>query len=74
MHPSQKDMHLGIECYKCGQRIFSEHKYDFKFCACKTCFVDGGRDYLVYGAEESSRIRVVYKTGGYVRDSNTDDK
>lgn len=38
-----------IECVKCGDRIRSEHRHDFRVCRCKETFVDGGSDYLRCG-------------------------
>jgi len=56
----------GIECYKCGARIFSDYTHDFKFCPCKTVFVDGGYSYLRYGGGNLDEIRLVKREGGYV--------
>jgi len=35
-----------IKCLKCGDVITSETVHDFKWCSCKSCAVDGGREYL----------------------------
>ena len=35
-----------IRCRKCGEVIESRSVHDFKFCSCKACAVDGGREYL----------------------------
>ncbi len=35
-----------IRCKHCGDIIESKHHYDFKFCSCQKCAVDGGLDYL----------------------------
>lgn len=35
-----------IKCLKCGDIITSESRYDFKWCRCKNCAVDGGTVYL----------------------------
>ena len=35
-----------IECLHCGDRPYSAHRHDFKFCKCEKCAVDGGMDYL----------------------------
>ena len=39
------------KCLKCGDIIESKHRHDFQWCSCKSCFVDGGRDYLRRGGE-----------------------
>ena len=35
-----------IRCLKCKDVIESESRYDFKFCSCGACAVDGGKLYL----------------------------
>lgn len=39
----------GLQCPKCRDIIFSEHRHDFRRCKCGAIFVDGGKDYLRYG-------------------------
>jgi hypothetical protein len=34
-----------IKCKLCGDEIESTHVHDFKYCACKSVAVDGGKDY-----------------------------
>ena len=34
---------------KCGDIIESKYTHDFKECSCKSCFVDGGHEYLRRG-------------------------
>lgn len=41
-----KIIHNKIRCLKCGDEIESHSVYDFKFCSCKACAVDGGHEYL----------------------------
>lgn len=41
--------HTGIQCPKCKEAIFSEHRHDFKYCKCGDCFIDGGYDYMRAG-------------------------
>jgi hypothetical protein len=43
-------MKVGIVCPACQQEIFSMHRHDFHACDCGSVFVDGGDDYLRYGA------------------------
>ena len=38
-----------IKCNLCKDIIESKHRHDFKYCKCKTVFVDGGLDYLRRG-------------------------
>ncbi len=35
-----------IECRKCGERIYSGYRHDFKVCSCGSVGVDGGLAYL----------------------------
>ncbi len=35
-----------IRCKHCGQVIESISTHDFKWCACKKVFVDGGFEYM----------------------------
>jgi len=35
----------GIQCLRCKDRIFSEHRHDFKRCGCGKVAIDGGREY-----------------------------
>ena len=41
-----KIIHNKIRCKKCGDIIESISTYDFKWCNCGACAVDGGHDYL----------------------------
>lgn len=40
-----------IECLKCGDKIESCYTHDFKWCKCKSIFVDGGREYVRCGGD-----------------------
>lgn len=42
----EKIIHNKIRCLKCGDEIESNSEYDFKFCSCGACAVDGGHLYL----------------------------
>ena len=35
-----------IRCLLCGDVIESEYTWDFKYCKCGACAVDGGHSYL----------------------------
>ena len=35
-----------IKCLKCGNIIYSRAHYDFHWCECGSCAVDGGFDYF----------------------------
>lgn len=42
----QKILKNKIRCNKCGDKIESSHRHDFKFGKCGAVAVDGGVDYL----------------------------
>lgn len=35
----------GVQCSACGDRLFSNYRYDFVRCRCSATFIDGGFDY-----------------------------
>lgn len=38
-----------IQCRKCLDVIQSEYRHDFKWCRCKSIYIDGGSDYTRIG-------------------------
>ena len=38
-----------IQCRKCLDVIQSEYRHDFKWCSCKSIYIDGGSDYTRIG-------------------------
>lgn len=49
-----------IDCLDCGETIVSYHRHDYKTCGCRNqATVDGGLDYLRYGAVDMSKIQLV---------------
>lgn len=54
----------GIKCSACGDRIWSSHVHDFRYCECESTYVDGGRYYIRSGWDPTieppvqQRIRV----------------
>lgn len=38
-----------IQCKKCLDIIQSEYRHDFKWCSCKSIYIDGGSDYTRIG-------------------------
>jgi hypothetical protein len=43
-----------IQCGHCLSLIESEHRHDFKYCACGRVFIDGGKDYVRYGVDKDT--------------------
>lgn len=43
-----------IQCKLCTDVIESKYTYDFKFCKCGACAIDGGTEYLRRLGPESS--------------------
>lgn len=39
------------QCLKCNDIIESTYGHDFKYCKCKSIFLDGGKNYVRYGGE-----------------------
>lgn len=39
-----------IKCPKCGDKIYSRARHDYRACGCNSVFVDGGFDYMRCGA------------------------
>ena len=49
-----------VDCLDCGETIVSYHRHDYKTCGCRNqATVDGGLDYLRYGAVDMSKIQLV---------------
>ena len=46
----KKIIRNALRCNHCGDVIESCYTHDFKYCKCRTCFVDGGHEYLRRGA------------------------
>lgn len=58
----------GVHCNTCDTTIVSRHRHDYVLCECEPtgdpttetwCFVDGGTDYLRYGAANAASFAVV---------------
>lgn len=41
---------MAVVCPLCGDTIYSRARHDFHFCYCGNLFVDGGQEYLRFGA------------------------
>ncbi len=39
-------LHNGLQCLKCGDVIYSLYRRWEQTCSCKTCRIDGGREYF----------------------------
>jgi hypothetical protein len=46
------------QCMKCYDIIESHHRHDFVRCRCGKIFLDGGMDYVRYGAEVLNREHI----------------
>lgn len=48
-----------VTCQECNETIVSYHRHDYKTCSCpNNAMVDGGTDYLRYGAKDMSKIKI----------------
>lgn len=43
---SKTEISNKIQCNICADIIESTYTHDFKWCSCKNCAVDGGKDYF----------------------------
>lgn len=49
-----------VECLECGETIVSRSRHDCKLCKCpNSAMVDGGLDYMRYGAKDMSKIKAI---------------
>jgi hypothetical protein len=54
----QQIVYNSITCDECNETIVSYHRHDYKTCSCPNeAMVDGGTDYLRYGAKNMSKIK-----------------
>ncbi len=44
------------KCRLCGDVLVSEHRHDFRQCECGEIFIDGGLDYVRWGAKDLKNI------------------
>ena len=51
--------HNRIKYLICGDIIESKTVHNFAYCSCKSCFVDGGRCYVSFGAEKLKNIVIM---------------
>ena len=54
--PTQSKTVNAIKCALCEDVVWSHYRHDFRWCKCKECFIDGGRDYTRCGAKNMSNI------------------
>lgn len=52
----RKILHNKIKCKLCGDVIESKHVHNFVRCSCGNAFVDGGTEYVRYGAKDMNTI------------------
>ena len=54
-----------IKCKKCGDIIESKSVHDFQMCSCKSCYVDGGHEYIRIGGnpEDIEQLTEYYEEG-----------
>ena len=49
-----------VKCLECGETIVSYSRHDYKTCSCPNeAMVDGGLDYLRYGAANINKIKII---------------
>lgn len=49
-----------VECLECGKTVVSRYVHDYQTCGCpNVAMVDGGLDYMRYGAKDMSKIKPI---------------
>ena len=49
-----------VKCLECGETIVSRTRHDCNLCKCpNSAMVDGGLDYMRYGAKDMSKIKAI---------------
>jgi hypothetical protein len=59
MSSDKQLVYNSVTCQECNETIVSYHRHDYKTCSCPNqAMVDGGTDYLRYGAKDMSKIKI----------------
>lgn len=48
-----------IKCKLCKTVVESRYRNEMRYCRCGEIFIDGGEDYLRYGAGDINNVEVV---------------
>ena len=48
-----------LKCKLCGDIIESTHGHDWNSCSCEACFIDGGLNYVRWGARSMDDIELM---------------
>lgn len=52
-------VHNSVKCLNCDEVLVSNHRHDYNQCSCPNmATVDGGHDYLRYGAKDMNKIQL----------------
>lgn len=59
MEERKQIVYNSVTCQECNETIVSYHRHDYKTCLCaNSAMVDGGTDYLRYGAKDMTKIKI----------------
>ena len=59
MYNGKQIVYNSVTCQECNKTIVSYYRHDYKTCLCpNNAMVDGGTDYLRYGAKDMSKIKI----------------
>lgn len=59
MEERKQIVYNSVTCHECHKTIVSYNRHDYKTCLCpNNAMVDGGTDYLRYGAKDMSKIKI----------------
>lgn len=48
-----------LRCRLCNDTIESKSRHDFNYCKCGKAFIDGGREYVRYGADNLDLVEIL---------------
>lgn len=59
MEETKQLVYNSVTCQECNETIVSYNRHDYKTCSCPNeAMVDGGTDYLRYGAADMTKIKI----------------
>lgn len=68
--PGRKILRNAAKCLRCDDEIESEYRHDFKWCSCRSIFVDGGFDYIRRGISEGVSLDEVKDLSEFTEEKN----
>ena len=63
----------GVQCYNCGDVIFSRARHDFHYCSCGKLGIDGGFNYMKISYDPVIKYNMVLFTLNVTKKELYDD-